>query len=125
MDETFLDSNWEQLDLLWQVVADDPSVQSEYDSFVDIPWTNQLVDFVKKILAQDRVKLVGVCFGHQIIGRAMGAKVGRNEEQGWEVSVTDVDLTPEGQKVFEGKEVLVSHSPLLPFGMIEGRGGHC
>ncbi|KAL8756380.1 MAG: hypothetical protein Q9184_004521 [Pyrenodesmia sp. 2 TL-2023] len=79
---------------------------SKFDSFADIPWTNQLVEFVKKILAQDRVKLVGVCFGHQIIGRAMGAKVGRNEEQGWEVSVTDVDLTPEGQKVFEGKEVL-------------------
>ncbi|KAL8930929.1 MAG: hypothetical protein Q9208_000030 [Pyrenodesmia sp. 3 TL-2023] len=80
---------------------------SKFDSFANIPWTNQLVDFVKKILAQDRVKLVGVCFGHQIIGRAMGARVGRNEEQGWEVSVTDVDLTSEGQKVFEGKEVLV------------------
>ncbi len=80
----------------------------EFDSFADIPWTNQLVDFVKEILAQERVKLVGVCFGHQIIGRAMGARVGRNEEQGWEVSVTDVDFTPEGRKVFEGKEVLVS-----------------
>ncbi|KAL8644607.1 MAG: hypothetical protein Q9210_007167 [Variospora velana] len=36
----------------------------------------------------------------------MGAKVGRNEESGWEVSVTDVDLTTEGKKVFEGKNVL-------------------
>lgn len=80
----------------------------EYDSFASIPWTNQLVDFVKSILAQNRVKLVGVCFGHQIIGRAMGAKVGRNEAQGWEVSVTDVDLTEQGKKVFEGKDTLVS-----------------
>ncbi|KAL8902533.1 MAG: hypothetical protein Q9207_004609 [Kuettlingeria erythrocarpa] len=39
----------------------------------------------------------------------MGARVGRNEEQGWEVSVTDVDLTSEGRKVFEGKEVLSIH----------------
>ncbi|KAI4172903.1 MAG: hypothetical protein LQ343_003311 [Gyalolechia ehrenbergii] len=80
---------------------------SKYDSFASIPWTNQLVDFVKSILAQNRVKLVGVCFGHQIIGRAMGAKVGRNEAQGWEVSVTDVDLTEQGKKVFEGKDTLM------------------
>ncbi|KAL8831096.1 MAG: hypothetical protein Q9170_005446 [Blastenia crenularia] len=79
---------------------------SKFDSFADTPWTNKLVDFVKSILSQDRVKLVGVCFGHQIIGRAMGAKVGRNEDQGWEVSITDVDLTEQGKKVFEGKDVL-------------------
>ena len=38
----------------------------------------------------------------------MGARVGRNDSQGWEVSVTDVDLTLEGKKVFEGKDTLVS-----------------
>ncbi|KAL8676528.1 MAG: hypothetical protein Q9186_006959 [Xanthomendoza sp. 1 TL-2023] len=79
---------------------------SKYDSFATNPWTNALVDFTKQILAQTRVKLVGVCFGHQIIGRAMGAKVGRNDSQGWEVSVTDVDLTTEGQTFFEGKDKL-------------------
>ncbi|KAL9576111.1 MAG: hypothetical protein Q9203_007801, partial [Teloschistes exilis] len=81
---------------------------SKFDSFADIPWTNKLVDYVKEILAQDRVRLVGVCFGHQIIGRAMGAQVGRNESQGWEVSVTDVDLTEEGKKLFDGKDTLQS-----------------
>ncbi|KAL9007720.1 MAG: hypothetical protein Q9173_007077, partial [Seirophora scorigena] len=79
-----------------------------HDSFADVPWTNQLVAYVRQILAQARVRLVGVCFGHQIVGRAMGARVGRNDDPaGWEVSVTDVDLTAEGQKVFdEGKDVL-------------------
>ncbi|KAL8731630.1 MAG: hypothetical protein Q9166_003318 [cf. Caloplaca sp. 2 TL-2023] len=103
---------------IWDVVNDVgkfPSLEdldgvfltgSKFDSFADNPWTNKLVDFVKEVLAQDRVKLVGVCFGHQIIGRAMGARVGRNEDQGWEVSVTDVDLTIEGKTIFEGKEVL-------------------
>lgn len=87
-----------------------PFSPSEHDSFADVPWTNQLVAYVRQILAQARVKLVGVCFGHQIIGRAMGAKVGRNDNPaGWEVSVTDVDLTAEGRKVFDqGKDVLVS-----------------
>ncbi|KAL8714488.1 MAG: hypothetical protein Q9225_006564 [Loekoesia sp. 1 TL-2023] len=82
---------------------------SKHDSFADIPWTNKLVDFVKSVLAQDRVRLVGVCFGHQIIGRAMGARVGRNKDQGWEVSVTDVELTEQGREVFEGKDVLSIH----------------
>lgn len=41
----------------------------------------------------------------------MDAKVGRNESQGWEVSVTDVDLTAEGKEIFDGKDVLVS--PLI------------
>ncbi|KAL8765628.1 MAG: hypothetical protein Q9209_007360 [Squamulea sp. 1 TL-2023] len=79
---------------------------SKHDSFASNPWTNALVSFTEKVLAQTRVKLIGVCFGHQIIGRAMGAKVGRNDSQGWEVSVTDVDLTTKGKAVFEGKDVL-------------------
>ncbi|KAL8996850.1 MAG: hypothetical protein Q9169_003752 [Polycauliona sp. 2 TL-2023] len=81
---------------------------SKHDSFATNPWTNALVSFVQEILAQQRVKLIGVCYGHQIIGRAMGAKVGRNDSQGWEVSVTDVDLTAQGKALFskEGKNVL-------------------
>ncbi|KAI4107644.1 MAG: hypothetical protein LQ339_002550 [Xanthoria mediterranea] len=81
---------------------------SKYDSFASTPWITALVSFVQTVLAHQRVKLVGVCFGHQIICRAMGAKVGRNVAKGWEVSVTDVDLTTEGQNYFkkEGKDVL-------------------
>lgn len=77
----------------------------EHDSFADIPWTNKLVDFTRKVLAQDRVRLVGVCYGHQIIARAMDVKVGRSD-RGWEIAVCDVDLTPKGQEVF-GKQKLV------------------
>ncbi|KAL8643757.1 MAG: hypothetical protein Q9226_008139 [Calogaya cf. arnoldii] len=38
----------------------------------------------------------------------MGAKVGRNTSKGWEVSVTDIDLTTEGKEIFhmEGKTIL-------------------
>lgn len=94
------------------------SLHTEHDSFATTPWTTALVTLVQKVLAQDRVKLIGVCFGHQIIGRAMGAKVGRNVSKGWEVSVTDVDLTTEGKEFFkDGKDVLVSiilHYPSPP-----------
>lgn len=67
----------------------------------------RLVEYVKKALSSDRVKVIGVCYGHQIVGRAMGAKVARNESGGWEASVCDVNLTPKGKELFR-KDFLVS-----------------
>jgi len=79
---------------------------SKYNSFDDVPWILKLVRFTKEVLAQRRVRIIGVCFGQQIIGRAMGAKVARSD-RGWEVSVTAMDLTKKGQEIF-GKTALVS-----------------
>lgn len=82
-----------------------------HNSFDDIPWINRLVEFTKQVLAQDRVRILGICFGHQIVGRALGAKVGRSE-QGWEVAVCDMNLTEKGKEVF-GQDKIVRDS-LLP-----------
>lgn len=72
-------------------------------------WIAALVEFVRRALESDRnVRVVGVCFGHQVVARALGVPVGRNAH-GWEVSVTDVRLTEEGREVF-GKDTLVRHS---------------
>ena len=49
--------------------------------------------------------MIGVCFGHQIIGRALDVKVDRGD-RGWEVSVTKVHLTAKGKELF-GLEELV------------------
>ena len=49
--------------------------------------------------------MIGVCFGHQIVGRAMGAAVGKSEH-GWETSVLPMELTARGRAVF-GRDVLV------------------
>lgn len=71
------------------------------------PWIIKLVEFTRKVLEeQTRVRAIGVCFGHQIIGRALGAKVGRNK-RGWEASVTSVPLSSRGRELFDGKDVLV------------------
>lgn len=80
---------------------------SKHDSFADTPWIKTLVDYTAKVLAQDRVRIIGVCFGHQIVARAMGVKVGRNPEA-WEVAVNDVQLTEKGRELF-GKDTLSLH----------------
>lgn len=84
----------------------------EHSAFESTPWINNLVAFIQKLLAQDRIRIIGVCFGHQIIGRAMDQKVARNEK-GWEVTVTPLELTEKGKEVF-GCESLVCPPPLLP-----------
>lgn len=73
---------------------------SRHNSFEDIPWILKLVDFTKKILEQDRIRIIGVCFGHQIVGRAMGVKVARSDT-GWEISVTPMELTAKGKDLFK------------------------
>jgi hypothetical protein len=78
---------------------------SKYNSFDQDPWILKLVNFTKEVFAQDRVRVIGVCFGHQIAALALGAKVGR-AEKGWEVSVTAIDLTKRGQEIF-GRPSLV------------------
>ena len=84
-----------------------------FSAFEDSPWVLKLVEFVKGVLAAQEkeeqpgrgIRIVGVCFGHQIVGRAMGAKVARSD-RGWEASVCEVELTEKGKEIF-GKEKLV------------------
>ncbi|KAI5291526.1 hypothetical protein KEM55_008328, partial [Ascosphaera atra] len=47
---------------------------SKHNSWEDLPWILKLVDYTTQLLKQDRVKIVGICFGHQILGRALGVK---------------------------------------------------
>ena len=86
---------------------------SKHNSFDDDPWILKLVEFVKQVLEQKRVRIIGVCFGHQILGRALGAKVARSDK-GWEISVTAMDLTKKGQELF-GRTSLVCISSLPEF----------
>jgi GMP synthase-like glutamine amidotransferase len=77
----------------------------EHNSFEDAPWILRLVDFTKKVLEQDRVRIVGVCFGHQIVGRALGLPVGRSDK-GWEISVVPVQLTEMGKDIFQSPNLV-------------------
>ncbi|KAL2267162.1 hypothetical protein VTJ83DRAFT_4439 [Remersonia thermophila] len=75
---------------------------SKHNAFDDDAWILRLVAFVRAALEHPRgIKVVGICFGHQVIARALGTPVGRSD-RGWEVSVTETRLTPLGRSVFFG-----------------------
>ncbi|KAJ8657171.1 hypothetical protein O0I10_007251 [Lichtheimia ornata] len=69
-------------------------------AYLDDPWILKLVDFVKVMRTEpyrSQVRLVGVCFGHQIIARACGGTCVKNPK-GWEFGVFDINLTPWGKQ---------------------------
>jgi hypothetical protein len=80
---------------------------SKFNAFDDDAWILTLVEFVRKALVHERVRVVGICFGHQIVARVMGTLVARSD-QGWELSVTETRLTERGKELFPGRETLVS-----------------
>jgi len=82
----------------------------EYNSFDNDPWILRLVEFTREVLKQKRVRLIGVCFGHQIIGRAMDVKVDRSDK-GWEVAVVKVQLTKKGKELFGLEDLVREHLP--------------
>jgi GMP synthase-like glutamine amidotransferase len=63
------------------------SKSSVYD---DEPWIHQLKDFVRNIHSSGKV-FIGVCFGHQLLGEALGGKV-QKSAIGWCVGVHSFDL---------------------------------
>jgi len=59
-----------------------------------------LCDYVKKIYDEyPSKKIIGICFGHQIVARALGGKVELNPK-GWEMAVRSVQITDGGPDIF-------------------------
>lgn len=69
---------------------------SPRDAWVDSPDIQQLIKFVQEAAARLQ-PILGVCFGHQLVGRALGGEV-RQNPAGWEVGAPSVQLTTEGVK---------------------------
>lgn len=90
-------------------------------AYAEDAWVVRLVEYVRLLLEGGRVRVVGVCFGHQIVARALGARVAPSPK-GWELSVTEIELTEEGKRVF-GREKLVSVLAFLEVLVTELMGG--
>ncbi|KMZ66885.1 Glutamine amidotransferase class-I family protein, expressed [Zostera marina] len=79
---------------------DDHSV---YDGFVitgseadahseDVPWILRLCDALKFLHSQKK-RLLGICFGHQILARALGGTTGRAPVSvGWEIGLKSIKI---------------------------------
>ena len=83
---------------------------SKFSCYEDIPWIQRLKQFVVDCLEQEK-KLIGICFGHQLIAEALGGAVEKHD-RGWGMGVTSSDikttpswLTPKQQQF----NLLVSH----------------
>ncbi|KAL8736480.1 MAG: hypothetical protein Q9166_000272 [cf. Caloplaca sp. 2 TL-2023] len=74
---------------------------SMYDAHGDEPWILNLVELIQT-LWQKRpdIRFSGVCFGHQILCRALGAKIDSTPDSKWELAHTPIKLTPIGSRLF-------------------------
>ncbi|KAJ7489431.1 class I glutamine amidotransferase-like protein [Mycena latifolia] len=73
---------------------------SKASAYEDIEWINKLVDFTARVATErPALKIVGICFGHQIVARALGGRCVPNDGK-WEVGPTPVALTGLGKEVF-------------------------
>ncbi|KPM36025.1 hypothetical protein AK830_g10538 [Neonectria ditissima] len=79
---------------------------SQFTAFEDDAWVPGLTEFIQRAYAA-RKPLVGICYGHQMISRALGGTVARCPE-GWELGVQRIKLSPMGTTLF-GKSSLRIH----------------
>ena len=76
-----------------------PQRSADYDAYLvtgssagvyeDLPWIGPSMDFLRS--ARGKAKLVGVCFGHQLMAEAFGGKVVKSPK-GWGVGLHKYDV---------------------------------
>jgi len=95
------------------------SVSSAYEKQ---SWILDLTSYIHSLPNRHpSLKIIGICFGHQIIGNAFSESGTALNEKGWELGVKKIELTEEGKKIFESEEPAINlhqvhrdHLPSLP-----------
>ncbi|KAL3427508.1 glutamine amidotransferase-like protein C13C5.04-like protein 3 [Phlyctema vagabunda] len=83
---------------------------SKYDAHGDDEWILKLIDWIRTVWKKHpHMRFSGVCFGHQILCRALGSTVEPSEGEEWELSHTKINLTPTGEALFRTKNRLFLH----------------
>ncbi|KAG2228639.1 hypothetical protein INT48_007092 [Thamnidium elegans] len=100
---------------------------SKYNAHDDTPWILKLIEFLQVVQNEPYiglVKLVGICFGHQVILRSAGGVTERNAK-GWEVGFTEMQLNQKGKDLFKTEKTKLrinqlhrDHVSVLPKGFV-------
>ncbi|KAF8513087.1 class I glutamine amidotransferase-like protein [Gautieria morchelliformis] len=108
---------------------DYPPLDAAYDGVVitgsaasvpaNLPWISRLVSYIRSLAnASPRVKIIGICFGHQAVACAFGGECIPNDGK-WEVGATEIRLTDVGKQLFGVSSISIhqmhkDHVPALP-----------
>ena len=83
---------------------------SKAGAYEDIPWIRRLIRFVQQLDEQQK-KLIGICFGHQIIAIARHGQVEKSPK-GWGIGVAKNRIVAHPEWMAEAKaglNIIVSH----------------
>ena len=83
---------------------------SRHAAYEDLPWIHWLAGFIRELDAR-KIPLVGICFGHQLIARALGGEVVK-APQGWGVGVHEAGITAPAPWIDDdatGFDILMTH----------------
>jgi GMP synthase-like glutamine amidotransferase len=64
---------------------------SKSSCYEDVDWIHRLKQFVVECVEQEK-KLLGICFGHQLIAHALGGRV-QKSDKGWGIGLVSSDVT--------------------------------
>lgn len=70
----------------------------------DLPWIPELKSFLQS--AKGKAKLVGICFGHQIMAEAFGGRVEKSE-RGWGVGLQRYDVRDRADWMDDGETMAI------------------
>ncbi|XP_047318453.1 gamma-glutamyl peptidase 5-like [Impatiens glandulifera] len=73
------------------------------DAHGNEPWIRRLLTLLAKLDSM-KIKVLGICFGHQILGRAVGGKTGR-AKSGWDIGLRTIQLSSSTSSLFNSLQI--------------------
>lgn len=75
---------------------------SHNGAYEDIQWIRDLEAWIRRA-DETKAKVLGICFGHQVVATAFGGTVTVNPK-GWEIGAHEFELNTTGQAIFKGRK---------------------
>jgi len=116
-DAGYPDIDFDVWDCRQQQYPDEPAAYdffittgSKDDAYGDTAWIHRLIEFTRE-LDQRGIKLIGICFGHQVMALALGGRVEKSTK-GWGIGLAHNRITthPEWMRPASDRlDLIVSH----------------